>query len=141
MNIGDTVESIVTIFKADATLVSYSRDITSRFVETPYLKGTYVIIEVLSGSLTTHPIQPFGCNRYNLPIIVNIHQRKAKMSLAEDELELVTNQLMIVIDANRKTITGVNGISDITLDKDFESEDTDSRISSIEMTLDILEER
>jgi hypothetical protein len=63
------------------------------------------------------------------------------MSLAEDELELVTNQLMIVIDANRKTITGVNGISDITLDKDFESEDTDSRISSIEMTLDILEER
>jgi len=141
MNVGTIVDSIVTILNDDPTLVSYSREITSNFVETPYLKGTYIIIEVLSGNVSTHEIQPFGCNRYYLPIIINIHQRKIKMSDSEDELELVTNRLMSVLDNNRKKITGVNGITDIILEKDLESDNVESRLNSFELTLDIIEER
>jgi len=141
MNANIIKNSLVTILKTDTELMSYVRDITDNYVENPYLNSNKALIEVTSGNLTQTIRQPFGYSRYDLIVILRIFQRNTKMSDSESTLDNITSRLLYTLDQNRKKITGVNGINNMTIVKDLESTDVDTRITEVQLSLDILEER
>lgn len=139
MNTSTILTSIVTFLSADSTLSSWTRTITDEYIEVPYLKGTLASIFVISGSPEFHPRQPMNKRRYNLPITINIEQRKAKMKDSEVELDKIIDKVLDLVETNRSKITGVNGISSISISKEFDSTEVDTRLTQIELMLDIIE--
>jgi hypothetical protein len=142
MNTATIIDSIVGLLSGDTTISGNSNVITDKFVDNPYIRsGTKVVIEVLSSQVTTSESQPFRYNRYELPVYIRIHQRKARMQDSEDQLEIITDAILSLLENSRKKISGVNGIKRISVNKSLDGEDTESRETNVEIILDILEER
>lgn len=139
MNTATILSSIVTILSADSSLNSWTREITTDYIEVPYLKGTYANIFIIAGEPEIHPRPTMNRRRYNLPVIIMLEQRKAKMTDSEIELNKIVDKIIDVIESNRKNITGVNGIDSINIGKEFDSTEVDTRQTQVTLTLDILE--
>lgn len=139
MNTSTILSSLVSILSADVSLSSWTREITDVYVEVPYLKGTYAIIYVIAGNPVASSKQHMRVKRYDLPVIIRIEQRKAKMSDSEVELNKIVDKVIDVVELNRKKITGVNGVTNVEIDKEMDSTEVDTRLTEIELMLDIIE--
>lgn len=139
MNTSTILSSLVSILSADVSLSSWTREITDVYIEVPYLKGTYAIIYVIAGNPSTSSRQHMRVKRYDLPVIIRIEQRKVKMSDSEVELNKIIDKVIDVVELNRKKITGVNGITSVEIDKEMSSTEVDTRLTEIELMLDIIE--